>query len=190
MSSDPREMTPEQYLKLSKKASNTCKRVSDIPHTLESHPEEMRFITEKLNAPKIPDHLKPKKEWTSNLGHWFAHVRQNTISAKEQDTPSWSSIMRDLESQEMPTLRVMSQAHADAILAYFDKKSQELTKVDLHWIFASLTIIDVPLSQDMCVIMQNVKTTILKQLEMMNRNDERVSYMLVIITIISKYFGQ
>lgn len=189
MSFDPRTMTPEQYLKLSKKASNTCKRCSDVPHVPESHPQEMRYLVDKLNAPDIPNHLKPQKEWTSNLMRWFAHVRQTVVSSNERDLPGWMSVLRDIESQELPsTSSLNSQDHAASVLIYFDKRGRNLTKTDLHWIFASLTVIDKLLTPDMCVTMQNVKTMILKQL--LNANQNEQSYMIVLITLISKYFGQ
>lgn len=188
MSIDPRTMTPDQYLKLSKKASNTCKRCSDIPHVPESHPQEMRYLTDKLNTPEIPDNLKPGKEWTSNLMRWFAHVRQSVTSTNE-DIPSWMSIVRDIESQELPsTSSLKSHDHAFAVLVYFDKRNRDMTKTDLHWVFAALAVIDKLLTPEMCVTIQNVKTTILRQLQ--NANPEDQSYLIVIVTLISKYFGQ
>ena len=191
MSDDPKTMTPEQYLKLSKKVSNNCKRSSDVPHVPESYPQEMRCILEKLKTPELPEDLKPQKEWTSNLIRWFAHVRQNYVSAETDSVPSWTSVVRDIESQELPFIsRINSQENASAILIYFEKKVGVLTKTDLHWIFGSLTVIDRLLTQEMCVTIQNVKSKLTKQIQAAQRTDELVSYIVVIVTLISKYFGQ
>ena len=184
-------LTAEQYLKASRLESAKCRKVSDNPHTPESRDESLRLLEERMHVPPIPDTLRPGKEWISHLVHWFAHVRQEVLNGPSSTVLPNSSLIRSIESGELPHAETMrTKGTAIEILKYFESHVRSLTKTDLAWIFGSLTSIDTLLTPEMCVTVQNVRDTILRQLSKLEQTDERVPHMIVIATLVTNYFHQ
>ena len=182
------ELTAEEYLKSVKRATAACQKVSKTPHTPESRD---RALISCVPAPEMPESLHPKKEWAANLVRWFAHVRQDLTAIDEGEELTESALARRIESGEMPRASEMrARGTAISVLRYFEGRPRELRLSDLAWIFGALTGLDTLLPPEQCVTVQAVSDAVVRQLARLDKADERVPHMVVIATVVDRYFHQ
>ena len=182
------ELTAEEYLKSVKQATAACQKVSKTPHTPESRD---RALSACVPPPKIPESLHPKKEWAANLVRWFAHVRQDLSRIQQGEGVTDSALARRIESGEAPRASEMrARGTAISVLRYFQERPRELRPSDLAWIFGALTALDTLLPPEQCATVQAVSDAVVRQLARLDKADERVPHMVVIATVVARYFHQ
>jgi hypothetical protein len=185
-------LTPQQYLKAVKAATQKCAKASEHGHSPVSLLPDLRLLDAKLSVPPLPDRFQPSKEWSAKLIQWFAHARHHfSCLPRPADPLDLKSVLRSIESQEYPKVaELQSLADCFGIIAYFDSRNAELSHCDLFWVFAALLFIDRLFSPPMSMAVQNVRDLQLRQLSRTDASDPRVPYLVVIVTLIEKYFNQ
>jgi hypothetical protein len=192
MTDDHSLSDPRQYLKSVKLATQKCLKSSTQSHSPISLLSELRHLDSKLTVPPIPELFRPSKEWSSKLIQWFAHIRHQFSSLSSTSISfNLNSILRSIESQEYPKLNdLQSLNDSFDIISYFDRRNSEFSHSDLFWIFGALLFIERIFSPAMSTSVQNIRDLQLRQLQTMAQSDRRVSYLIVIITLIERYFDQ
>jgi hypothetical protein len=182
----------EQYLKSGKQKTLKCSKSSKQAHDPVSYLPDFKYIESRMEGCQIPEALVPNKEWCSKMVLWFAHVRQCSFLVEDQAEHSGSaSVICSIENGMLPTTAdIRGNRIALDVATYFEKKAEDFLHSDLAWIFASLAAIDRLLTPQIASVLQNIADKIVKQVSKLALEDPLIPFLMVVFSIITKYFHQ